>query len=817
MMMNTKEYPAHVRFSDSGEMIVQSLMDHSEHVAQMTSIALDRFGLSRIGFIVGLLHDMGKHCGEFSEYLIEAVRGNNPRRCVNHSFAGAIYFYDLMRLADKDAKINRRDALEFFGNIIVSHHGVHDFLDENGYYIDHSCFDTDRSFYDEAILFIDEINKKYDLDDIIDKAVDEFTAFRKRLCSFVKQNKHGRSDLNFMVGLTFSLVRSALVRADHEDTASFEFGSDVLSVKQGSFADWKGTDEYLGLNYGHSDDSEINKVRSFIQNACASFGKSHTSGVYCLDVPTGAGKTSSGFSCAVANCLEQHNEHVVVVEPLIAIIEQNADSVQSFCGDRLSVGEFHSAIERSYDSDDYSFTSRYEKALSDTWDYDVIVTTFNQFIESVFKYKSKNTKRFLTLCRSVIIVDEVQKIPRNMFALVAMALNFMAYVCGSLVILTSATQPALDALREHHLFFSDEKNIVTLSDSMLDVFKRVKIECQRNSMSHEEIIDFVLDKMNTSFLLTCNTKRDLRCFLRLLKDRCSGFDVLIYGISSDLCPAHRAVLVSEIKSHAKARDKRMIVVATPGIECGVDFSLEDGFRVLSGLDDVVQNGGRVNRHGEYDGVRTLYIGRLKDERLGNYLSEVSKSQNACKTVLNNNVEYVTSALLESFYKIRDGVMQKDCRFFEYAVDSGGTVFDFLSENEYTIDKKLGKKYDIAFRRKHMMKQNFLSASEHFKVFESDQISVVVPYGEGIALIEELCSERAICDPYYAKRLLMKCQRYSVGLFKNQVDDFLKKGALRSVCNGLVYVLDRAFYDSVFGVNYEANGGGNASCRLCDIM
>ncbi|MCL2342706.1 MAG: hypothetical protein FWC62_02260, partial [Firmicutes bacterium] len=98
--------------------------------------------------------------------------------------------------------------------------------------------------------------------------------------------------------------------------------------------------------------------------------------------------------------------------------------------------------------------------------------------------------------------------------------------------------------------------------------------------------------------------------------------------------------------------------------------------------------------------------------------------------------------------------------------------------------------------------------EKFYVIAPGQTDVVVLYSNGqdeggsAALLDELT---ATDDIDAKRRLLRKLGRYSVSLYKFQMDALNKSGAFKeeAVERGL-WVLDSGFYDPEFGVNLDGH-------------
>lgn len=76
---------SHICQNPSGGEQRQTVTEHCRGTARYAQSALNGVQLGEAGYLVGLLHDMGKMKKEFQEYLLE---GKGRRGSVNHTFAG---------------------------------------------------------------------------------------------------------------------------------------------------------------------------------------------------------------------------------------------------------------------------------------------------------------------------------------------------------------------------------------------------------------------------------------------------------------------------------------------------------------------------------------------------------------------------------------------------------------------------------------------------------------------------------------------------------------------------------------------------------
>lgn len=81
----------------------QLLSDHLMGVANLTSRALKQLGedLARLGYKIGLCHDLGKGREEWQRYL----KSGDRSKCVSHSLHGGIKVYQEFRSNTKFRRV----------------------------------------------------------------------------------------------------------------------------------------------------------------------------------------------------------------------------------------------------------------------------------------------------------------------------------------------------------------------------------------------------------------------------------------------------------------------------------------------------------------------------------------------------------------------------------------------------------------------------------------------------------------------------------------------------------------------------------------
>jgi CRISPR-associated endonuclease/helicase Cas3 len=483
----------------SGGTRTQSVKGHSENTARLCCRTLQKIGFNSLGFLVGIIHDMGKLSDEFQEYILKdngALRGS-----VNHSAAAAEYIYNNFYINEQDLK--RRLTAQLIIDAVYSHHGrLFDCINTSAEneFLKKMNTHADCEYSKIANTFFREVISKEDFTDLFENAVNEINSVFPKLKPFAY----------FGTGMLQKLIYSALIDADRWDAFCFEAELDPF---QYNIPNWAQAAEKMEKKVSlFSPNTPINKMRCKISDKCFEFAK-RPRGIYRLSVPTGGGKTLSSLRYALqfAARNEKDVSHIFYVIPFRTILDQTAKEIRSVCGDDM-VLEHHSGIVIEEETEKNKEVNERYGILTQRWDKPIVLTTLVQFMNSLYVGKSACSRRMSALLNSVIVIDEVQSVPKNMMSLFNEAINFLSEVCGATVLLCTATQPSLDNLKEHSIRMSDNCEIVPYDKKMIDVFKRtdaINLTSDKG-MSAEEIAELAENMEEKSVLIITNTTAEAR-------------------------------------------------------------------------------------------------------------------------------------------------------------------------------------------------------------------------------------------------------------------------------------------------------------------
>ncbi|BFH60575.1 CRISPR-associated helicase Cas3' [Paenibacillus azoreducens] len=806
-------YIAHIRESDHQ---IQTVEEHLLAVKKLAESFGEKLGVKHIAGLAGLLHDLGKYTNKFKDYIWKAVHDPGsapPRGSVNHSTAGGKLLYDLFHTGKIDT--HRGLLAEVVGNAIISHHSyLQDFLrpDLESDYLRRVRDSTPDEYEWTIPTFFEHVMSEADFREYVDRAADELGAYLNKKTSASSEMK-----LMFLTKFIFS----ALIDADRTNTRLFEenktFEPELEHIKL--FSDYY-KKLMLKLN-SFADQSQsqsaINQLRSKMSERCEDFaGK--PSGVYTLSIPTGGGKTLASLRNALKHAMTYRKKHIIYIVPYTTIIEQNAAEVRKILKDDANILEHHSNVviddsDENEDSDDMNDMQQKLKLAKDNWDSPIIFTTMVQFLNVFYAKGSRNIRRLHNLAESVIIFDEVQKVPVPCVSLFNEAVNFLRAYGHSSIVLCTATQPALDFV-EHKLEMGPDAEMIDNLDQVIEAFKRVEVidRATDEAFNNESLCEFVIEKMedSQSVLVILNTKSVVKKLYQILKT--AAEHIPVYHLSTSICAAHRNKLLQEIRDHLK-RGNKIICVSTQLIEAGVDVSFKCVIRSLAGLDSIAQAAGRCNRHGESE-LQQVYVIDHMEENL-KFLREIKEGKEISKKILidlkRDHTQHGGNILsLEAMERYFTEFYSKFHSKLEYPLPKLGT--DVTITRLLAADKRENSYYQAYKNNKGalplFLANSYKTAAEHFHVIDDLTTSVIVPYGdEGKDLIADLNGDRNIED---LTRLLRRAQQYTINLFKYELDQLDKNNGLASCLDGKVLVLKEGAYSDEFGLDLENDSGFDLS-------
>jgi CRISPR-associated endonuclease/helicase Cas3 len=681
------------------------------------SISFENFSIDKIRQLnrINLLtHDLGKATSYFQEY-IRSVNNNKQRNDEkkSHGLLSGVLTFKIVNTVLKD------DTLAFFSYMVVSkHHG--ELLDFANFT---SVLQGNKSNIDLLKLQFESINKT-ELQEVItelgidfclsDYSTDEFMEDINYLTNR-KVRKKVKESLGIEAFLLINLLFSMLIFSDKLEAI---YNSENMSIEDFIEKSTKRPNLLSACVEKYKEGLKIkniqmanrrNEIYDDVMESVNNIKLEEK--ILSINLPTGSGKTLIALKTALKlkerimyeKC---YNPRIIYVLPFTSIIEQNFDVFKEVLGfeDSNVILKHHYLSERIYKWEKDGETENYSDAISEhlieSWDSEIVVSTFVQLLHSIFTNRNRKLKKFHNIANSIIILDEVQSIPHRYWKLVREILRAMAIYLNCHFIFMTATMPLI--------FSEDDGDIYELAKGKrkyFEEFDRIRIDASKleHKMTVEEFKAFILDELyeyeEEDFLIVLNTIKTSIEIFSFVKEEFEG-EAEIYYLSTNIIPKERLERIKKIKESKN----RKIIVSTQMIEAGVDIDLDRVYRDFGPMDSINQTAGRCNREwGDKKGIVTL-VNLVNEEHndksyasyiYDNVLMEETKTALKDKALIEEKEIFQLAQLYYKGLKTHgsdesEGLLNciKELRYreaFEYKEDKNSQNFELIKQDFKTVD------------------------------------------------------------------------------------------------------------------------------------
>jgi CRISPR-associated endonuclease/helicase Cas3 len=603
---------SHSKKFDDGSVKGSKLL--KAHTKGVSDIALKRF-YDSVGFNyskeelkeliqqIVTYHDLGKYTSFFQNYLLQ--NGPTDSKLKQHAkFGGYGLYHQLSERGDKIALI------AMF--LIFRHHSSLISLDDIAGLVES---DAERVFIQQKKDIQQKlpiIEKELELPNLSEVLLfPKSRSIRKTCKIWVKKNQNIED--YFLINYLFSL----LIEADKLDASD----TPLYSLKPIN-------DNWVDKRFSKPSQSDFQNLTDLsnneLRNICRADVVSHIENenilnekIFTLTAPTGIGKTMTAldFSLKLKSRIreeENREAQIIYALPFINIIEQAIDEYEQTLPkeDLRILGHYQFADVFGIQSD--SDKEKYHQQLMklDTWQGDVVITSFVQFFETLISNRNKLLKKFNHFAGSIIILDEVQTLRLDQMPFLGAVLFYLVKFLDARIILMTATKPKIFKLAEQEILkFEGEEvqsfELFTHHRKIFSLFERTSIRPLLGSLEEEkenrsqEFVQNVFSKKwksDKSCIIVCNTvNRSIEVrdeIEKFLKDQ--NLNNPIFYLSTNIIPAHRMDRIKEIKDSIN-NGLSPILVATQVVEAGVDLDFNMGFRDIGPIDSIIQVAGRINR------------------------------------------------------------------------------------------------------------------------------------------------------------------------------------------------------------------------------
>lgn len=597
------------------------LCDHLNQVSKASKYLISQKNLCFNGIsknqieeliiLIAVCHDFGKSTNFFQEYIKSKINGTKyvgTEKEKSHSLLSAFFGWNMAEkwvLKNPQLDEHWKSFLPFAVFMgIEGHHGEYKSIDEilkniatNLDLLKKQIENVNPEIYNYE-LFNVKLSEGKDIDiNVLDSIYGKLTKLYR---------KYEKMELDYQIEqrILALLLYSILLESDKAYLASDkpeQYERNPINIPDNL------VDIYLkGLGKNKSIDDERNKAYKETIECVNTFPLNER--LHSITLPTGLGKTllSASWALKLRNRIEGKQgftPKIIVSLPFLSIIEQTDKNYKDFLGDiyekhkdrlylpRYSIADFKykdglDNEERSDNSVDF---------FLNIWNSEIVVSTFDQLLYSLFSLKSKHLMRFHNLFNSIIIFDEIQALPSELWKSFEFFFKKLSEVGNTHILLMSATQPGffpgvIERVPNHEDYFKNRKRT------------KLNIKPEKKSIENfMEELPVILNKhSDKSVMIVLNTRDSSKSIYKkirdLIDDKVISERPKIY-LSSHVAPSQRSERILKINDCIRNR-KNPVIVTTQCIEAGVDIDVDYIIRDWAPLDSIFQVCGRCNRNGE---------------------------------------------------------------------------------------------------------------------------------------------------------------------------------------------------------------------------
>ncbi|BBB31815.1 CRISPR-associated helicase Cas3 [Thermotomaculum hydrothermale] len=620
---------------------------------------------------VCVAHDFGKYTTFFQNYIIKKIRDKKNRHF--HGFISALFGAWLCK---------NKDYIPLIAYFVIKHHhgDLRNFEDD----LNEGKNVENFQIFKEQIKDIRKnqkiIEKEYGFS--IEEFLNEYENVFKTLQDlsfklFECENQETRIEVYFTILYLYSL----LIDSDKKSAAKVDefkrksIPKDIL-------------ERYRKIKNWDNPEKRIDKLRNklYYEIKRKIENLKEIPNISTITAPTGLGKTFLNLEVALnyRDKLKQ-KPRIIYSLPFVSIIDQTYKFYDEILtrtlrkeylnNQNVYLLQHHHLADTKYKGEREEKPVSESLLLTESWDSEIILTTFVQFLHSVIAFKNSFLKKFHNIAGSIIILDEVQAVDIGYWKAIGIVLKKLSELLGCKIIFSTATKP---------LIIDEYIEMVENQDEYFKspVLKRTKLIPKiEETKTIDEFTDYFLKNLDNtinSYLVVFNTIKSSIEFFEKIKNLNKKNYIICY-LSTNIIPLQRKVRIKKISNMLK-RNEKLIVVSTQVIEAGVDLDFQKVYRDMAPLDSIIQVAGRCNRNNKIE-LGDVEIHRLYDLNMNREFSKMiygSTTLSLSGKILRN--EYTEDNYINLINKYFSGIQKNESFEKSDRVLKGIEKLKFYGEN-----------------------------------------------------------------------------------------------------------------------------------------
>lgn len=350
--------------------------------------------------------------------------------------------------------------------------------------------------------------------------------------------------------------------------------------------------------------------------------------VIVIHAPTGIGKTKVFLDLISKYKDDKTIQRVFYFSPLLALTEDFERKFESTLADKKQTSDvliynhmFAESLEEKRKDSDEGYNREWN-FLIESFNKQFVITTTQRFLMTLYSNTAKEKLKMASFRNSILIIDEVQTIPKFILSNLKDIFQKMGQYMGTKIILVSATIP--NEINE----ISKVKISKDLLDDYLD---------QTQKQIAIETLDIPTLIINKTLVMANTRKKAVNLYnniAQIHKERTK-----IY-LSSGIRKKDRIDILKNLSTK-----ENYVLVSTQVVEAGVDISFSNIYREAAPLDNIIQVMGRLNREG-LDPDAKLVVYPTDGNELPYSKLEFDESWKRLQNIRNSKELY---SILEQYY------------------------------------------------------------------------------------------------------------------------------------------------------------------------
>ena len=556
-----------------------SLIDHLITVANRSEkfFQKTKFPQTKVAFYAGLLHDIGKLNPYYQELFAQITSSEIEESLLQkysrvHSPLSAWAAKSLL----PKTLVNKKDKIKIM-LLVYSHHG---------------SLRKALKDYPEDDKFIESKNATKPLIEEFSNAVSKMSQFDGLQWDVCLK------EFGFTVDYEIDLAE--YVSGIDEFMEMLILFSCLLQADRGSFEDHPEVQFDISINTSSQiRDSPLAPIRKEFQNQVEK-NYDESQPISIIQAPTGIGKTKVFLDLLSRYKNHEQIHRIFYFSPLLALTDDFEGKIEQVVPDPSQLREilsyshiFAGSIQSKKNFESGSLEIPRWSFENESFSRKFIITTTQRLLMTLFSNKSRDNLKLASLTNSLLIIDEVQTIPKYFLPTLKKVLLNLNKFLGSRIILVSATIPY--ELRDIHR--------INIDKAMVDRY----LELTKKNIAYEQSLDIENIEMKRTLIMLNTRQKAANTFVQAKK----SLDSKALYVTTGIRKGDRKDIIGRIK-----RDSEFVLVSTQVVEAGVDVSFSNVYREMCPLDNVIQVMGRLNREGrdkdaklvvfDYDGMPLPY-------------------------------------------------------------------------------------------------------------------------------------------------------------------------------------------------------------------